>query len=389
MRIVIFDYNIEGHHFTYVNLISQALHENGHDIVVMTPCKDFNKYPLNGKERTLIIPIYNTPPLPKKWNFFTTRNYVINLWKYTANELKVVNIDVQNDIVFFPSIDEYISAYIPLYLVKKHFKYKWTGLYVKSRYIRIKQSFAFLRKGFFNINYLLNSNNCINIAVLDSGIINELTARFPSKKITFLPDIISEELPDTSFSEFQEIVNLAMGRKIILLIGAIDKRKGILNLLKSAKSLDATKYFFVIAGRIYNETFTAKEQFDLEALKLEIKNSFFYTQKIATESQFNAFITLSDIVFAAYVDFPYSSNMIGKSAFYNKPIIVSKGYLMQEIVEKYNLGIAVNQNNIKEIAYTIETLSISKDKRFYNEYLEDYSWSKFCNNIKIMIDDYK
>ena len=389
MRIVIFDYNIEGHHFTYVNLISQALHENGHNIVVMTSCLDLNKYKLNGKERTLIIPIKNTPPLPIKWNFFTTRNYVINLWKYTANELKYANIDVKNDIVFFPSIDEYISAYITLFKIQKYFKYKWTGLYVKSKYIREKQSYAFFRKGILNINHLLNLNNCINIAILDSGIINELTNRFPSKKFTFLPDIISEDSPDTSFIEYQKIVNLAMGRKIILLIGAIDKRKGIINLLQSAKKLDEKKYFFVIAGKIYNETFTTKEQFDLEVLTEEVKNCFFYNQKIATESQFNAMISISDILFAAYIDFPYSSNMIGKASFFKKPIIVSTGYLMQEIVEKYNLGIAVNQNNLEEIAYSIEFLSISIDKRLYNEYFEDYSWSKFCNNIKIMIDDYK
>jgi glycosyltransferase involved in cell wall biosynthesis len=389
MRIVIFDFNIEGHHFTYVNLISQALHDNGHDIVVMSPCYDLNKYVLNSKDRTLIVPIRSIPPLPKKWNFFTTRRYVINLWKYTANELNGINLDIQKDIVFFPSIDEYISAYIPLFIIEKYFKYRWTGLYVKSRYIRTKQSFASLRKGILNINYLLNLNNSKNIAVLDPGIINELTNRYSSKKFTFLPDIISEASPDTLFNEYQEIINLAAGRKIILLIGAIDKRKGLLNLLNSCKLLDEKKYFFLIAGKIHYNTFSTKEQSDLKTLKKDVRNSFFYEQKIATESHFNALIALSDIVFAAYIDFPYSSNMIGKATFFNKPIIVSRGYLMQEIVEKYNLGIAVSQNNIIEIASAIESLLISNDQRFFKKYLEDNSWSNFCININNMFDDYK
>jgi glycosyltransferase involved in cell wall biosynthesis len=389
MRILIFDFNIEGHHLTYVNLISQALHNNGHDLVVMTTCLDLDQYVLNGKERTLIIPIKKTPPLPNKWNFFTTRKHVINLWKYTANELKSISLDIQNDLVFFPSLDEYISAYIPRFTIEKYFKYKWTGLYVKTRYIRIKQTYTLLRKGVLNINYLLNLNNCKNIAVLDPGIINELTNRFPSKKFTFLPDIISEDSPDTLFREYELIVKLAAGRKIILLIGAIDKRKGILNLLNSAKHLDETKYFFVIAGKIYVDTFTAAEKINLEVLKNEIKNTFFYEQKIATESQFNALISLCDIIFASYIDFPYSSNMIGKATFFNKPIIVSKGYLMQEIVEKYNLGEAVDQNNILEIANSIESLSNTNENRCNSKYLEEYSWNKFCSNIKNMIEDYK
>jgi hypothetical protein len=258
-----------------------------------------------------------------------------------------------------------------------------------ARYIRIKQSFSSLRKGLLNINYLLNLNNYKNLAVLDSGIIDELTNRFPSKIFTFLPDIISEASPDTLFTEYEEIVKLAAGRKIIILIGAIDKRKGILNLLHSAKHLDESKYFFVIAGKIYTDTFTASERIDLEVLKNEIKNTFFYDKKIATESQFNGLISLSDIIFAAYLNFPYSSNMIGKAAFFNKPIIVSKGYVMQEIVEKYNLGKVVNQNNILEIAYSIESLSNTNENRYNNKYLEEYSWNKFCVNIKNMIDDYK
>jgi glycosyltransferase involved in cell wall biosynthesis len=73
--------------------------------------------------------------------------------------------------------------------------------------------------------------------------------KFPSKKFIFLPDIISEDSLDTLFNEYQEIVNLAAGRKIVLLIGAIDKRKGVLNLLNSTKRLDDTRFYFVIAGK--------------------------------------------------------------------------------------------------------------------------------------------
>lgn len=386
MRIVLFDYNVEGHHFTYLNLISLALYNQGYNIIIMSPCKDLNKYTLNGKDRVNIFPINNCPPEPIEFNFLSTRRYIINLWKYTADELNQINLNRKEDLIFFPSIDEYITAYIPLYTIGKVFKYNWVGLYIKPRYLRVKQNYHHFRKGILDINYLLKLKSCKSIAVLDSGIIDTLKIKLPGKKIVFLPDIISEEVPDYSFPEYDEIVKQAGDRIIVLLIGAIDRRKGLINLLEAAKLLDQKKYFFVVAGKIFNSTFSSLELIKLNELLSGLNNLYFFTEIIASEGQFNAIISLCDILFASYLDFPYSSNMVGKAAFFNKHILVSKGYLMQEIVEKYDLGLAVG-NNTGDLIKAIETLSIqTPNEAGRSKYVEEYSWNNFCSNLNDLVN---
>ncbi|USQ03341.1 glycosyltransferase [Aquirufa antheringensis] len=388
MRIVLFDYNVEGHHFTYINLISLALYNHGYDVTILSPCTDLNKYTLQENSRVKIIPITNYPIKPDKFNFFSTRNYVINLWRSTAKELDALKLNHEKDLIFFPSIDEYITAYIPLYIVEKIFKYRWVGLYIKPRYLRVKQKYSQLRKGILNINYLLKLKTCKNIAVLDPGVTENLKKILPSKNIVFLPDVISEDTPDNSIKEYQQIINLSSGRKIVLLIGAIDRRKGLINFIEASKMMDPSKYFFVVAGKIYKNTFSSLEQNYLEELQQGVNNLYFFSQNIPSEANFNALITLCDILFASYLDFPYSSNMIGKAAFFKKHIIVSKGYLMQELVEEYDLGIAVD-NDISDLINAIEILSVKPTNEMgISNYLEEYSLSKFSHSLKELVGDF-
>ncbi len=387
MRIVLFDYNVEGHHFTYINLISLALYNHGYDLIILSPFTDLNKYTLQDNSRVKIIPITNCPTKPIKANFFSTRKHVINLWHSTAKEIDGLTLNQEEDLIFFPSIDEYITAYIPLYIIESIFRYKWVGLYIKPRYIRVKQKYFWLRKGILNINYLLQLKNCQSLGVLDPGVIENLKQLIPSKNIVFVPDIISEDTPDKAFNEYQQIVNLADGRKIILLIGAIDRRKGLINFMEASKIMDASKYFFVVAGKIYKNTLTSYEQNHFEELQQSVNNLYVFSQNIPSEAIFNALISLCDILFASYIDFPYSSNMIGKAAFFNKQIVVSKGYLMQELVEKYDLGLAVS-DDISDLIKAIETLSIKPANEMgISKYLEEYSWGGFSNSLKELIGD--
>jgi glycosyltransferase involved in cell wall biosynthesis len=387
MRIVLFDFNVEGHHFTYINLISLALYNQGHNLIIMSPCSDLEKYTLKVDERVEIIPITSCPSKPTTFNFFSTRKYVIQLWKSTAKVLDAKGLNPKEDLIFFPSVDDYITAYIPLRTIEKIFKYNWIGLYIKPRYLRIKQTYSLFRKGIFNINYLLGLKSCKSIAMLDDGVIQKLKIRYPDKRIVFLPDIISEEVPDHSFPEYERIKKDAAGRLIILLIGAIDRRKGLVNLLQAARTMDESKYFFVVAGKIHLNSFSLSEQIFIEEFKNSSNNSCFLSKNIPSEAQFNALISLCDILFAAYLDFPYSSNMIGKAAFFKKPILVSRGYLMQEIIEDYKFGVAIDQNNIVEIVSAIEMLStLNICNTNFNNYLNDFSWEKFSNNVNLMID---
>ena len=388
MRIILFDYETNGHHITYLNLFSEELVKLGYKTLVCTPSNDHSLFSLKGNKNVKYYTIKDIPKKPSKFNFFSTRNYIINLWRQTAKELELIEACSKNDLVFFPSIDEYMTAYIPIKKIDKIFNYNWAGLFLKPRYIRIKQKYSFLRKGIFNINYLLNSSNCKSFGILDEGIVNIIQNKYPQKKIYFLPDLISNVEPNINQIQIEEINIRASNRKIILLIGAIDKRKGLINLLEAINKIDESKYYFVIAGEIYIDSFNELEKITLKNLDKVKDNIYLYNKKIENESNFNAFISQCDILYAAYIDFPFSSNMIGKSVYFKKPIIVSKGYLMEEMVNEYNLGIAIDPNKKFDIVSAIERLSNSPYQANLIMYNKKYTRDFFRENIRNIIQQY-
>ncbi|NEO27907.1 MAG: glycosyltransferase family 1 protein, partial [Kamptonema sp. SIO4C4] len=62
-------------------------------------------------------------------------------------------------------------------------------------------------------------------------------------------------------------------------------------------------------------------------------------------AQFNGLIASFDILFIAYEDYPYSSNILTKASFLSKPVIVSEGFRLGERVKNYNLGVTIPERN--------------------------------------------
>jgi hypothetical protein len=54
------------------------------------------------------------------------------------------------------------------------------------------------------------------------------------------------------------------------------------------------------------------------------------------------------MIFAVYKDFPHSSNLLSKAAFFKKPIMVSSKYYMGSEVDEYQLGFSVSEDNYLE-----------------------------------------
>jgi hypothetical protein len=57
-----------------------------------------------------------------------------------------------------------------------------------------------------------------------------------------------------------------------------------------------------------------------------------------------------------YEPFYHSSGILTKAAFFEKPVIVSAGYCLEERVKKYALGVAVEPGNVPQITAAIAGL---------------------------------
>jgi glycosyltransferase involved in cell wall biosynthesis len=94
---------------------------------------------------------------------------------------------------------------------------------------------------------------------------------------------------------------------------------------------------------------------------------------IDDEREFNAIMHASDILFAVYTDFPYSSNMLSKAANLRRPILVSDRYLMGELVRRYGIGIAVPEDDPSAAYLALEKLQ--------NGSVSEESYANYCKNF--------
>jgi len=211
--------------------------------------------------------------------------------------------------------------------------------------------------------------------LLDEQKVESYSKKLPQKCFQYLPDISDVSLPEKPTQLATEIKKRAKERTIVFLGGSIGGQKNLSQWYKLIGLADPQDWFFVQVGEVHLETLTRE---DLRAfndvLAFPPENFLIHSQYLKDESSFNAVVAVSDIIFAVYRDFPYSSNMIGKAAHFRKPILVSDRYLMGERVRKYELGLVVDENDaddIKKKLLELVTMNIPKSK--FLAYCEDFS----------------
>jgi glycosyltransferase involved in cell wall biosynthesis len=85
----------------------------------------------------------------------------------------------------------------------------------------------------------------------------------------------------------------------------------------------------------------------------DAKNIWTHFVRIPDGPRLNGVLAACSALFAAYLDFPHSSNILTKAALLEKPVIVSEGSLMAERVRRFRLGELVPQGDVDATAAAI------------------------------------
>ncbi|HEU5408921.1 MAG TPA: hypothetical protein VFU48_14225, partial [Nitrospira sp.] len=196
------------------------------------------------------------------------------------------------------------------------------------------------------------------VCFLDETICRAYSASLPEKYFQYLPDITSGELPEHPCLMAEEIICRAAGRKIVFLGGTIVGKKNIAQWSELIARADARRWFFVQVGEIHGNTFSPEDTAAFERLVADPpENLLLHTHYLSDEREFNAIIRMADIIFAVYRNFRNSSNMLGKAACFEKPILVSDGCLMGDRVCHYGIGLAVPHDDVQAMVCALEKLT--------------------------------
>ncbi|MFC1452300.1 glycosyltransferase [Verrucomicrobiota bacterium] len=261
------------------------------------------------------------------------------------------------DVVFLCWLDDYLMDAMPRFrfLLPRVFPYRWSGVYYHPWHLRAPSGEDIARsQGSENV---LKAKGCISVAVLDEKVADELAANTGRTVVPF-PDETDDRLPAAEPDLVARIRQLAGGRKTIGLLGNMSKRKGVLSLLDVAEQCADRDWFFVFAGEFdeaVKNTFQPAELDRLErAAGKGLPNAFFHMDRIPDDRVFNAVIKACDALFAAYEMFAHSSGIVTKAAVFGKPILVSRGFCMEERVREYSMGLAVEAGDAREVTDALE-----------------------------------
>ncbi len=182
---------------------------------------------------------------------------------------------------------------------------------------------------------------------LDQRICDDYQRLLPLKSFEYLPDITDNTLPAQPTELLSEIMRKAGMRKIVFLGGTLGGSKNLECWYQLIARMDPTQWYFVQIGELFEDTLTDKDLCELNKIKACCPENLFIKQMyLPDEAQFNEIINCSDVIFAVYRNFSISSNMLGKAAAFNKPILVAHGRLMGERVLQYGIGKTVAENDV-------------------------------------------
>ncbi len=290
------------------------------------------------------------PDEVKKTHFeFEKFNNYINLI------VKKYNFEASKIFVLFPYVDTYVYYDFNGETVDTVLNFPWYGMWIQVK--NCQEEVKLARLSFFNCK------NCKGIGVLEDDKVEKLQSVFPLTTITLFPDIITETRTNKDYLLAKHFRAAANNRKIIGLLGRLNEDKGIINFLKTsiqASNNNNQDYFFVLLG---GGLFHSQEFITLLNEASENENNIIYLHSITKDEDFDSVFNECDIIYAAYRNFSFSSNTLAKAALYEKPVIVSSGFLMQQRVEKYQIGVAIEQDNPTETLFAIECLLKKQDLR--------------------------
>ena len=201
---------------------------------------------------------------------------------------------------------------------------------------------------------LLNNPQFDCLFSLDQFAVESIQKLSKKTQILHLPDPveITNSYDKNKIEQLRKQNSIDSHKKIFLLFGSINQRKGIYQLLEAIKSLPiyfSEKICLLIVGSI-----NASQ--DKILIKNYVENIFRHSRfqvivfdRFVSQEDEKLYFCLSDVILAPYQKHVGMSGILLLASANKKPVISSNYGLMGHLVEKYKLGLAVDTQSPQAI----------------------------------------
>lgn len=356
--IVLVDWTWVGHHPTFYNYFVLAFEELGYDVLALCPdptaveklanaTRAGSGFEGRNRGRTRFFEI-NGLVNPLSWLWprrigvaYSAIHRFRNIEIQAKKHARECNLEV--GAIFYACIYERDFRWIRF--ANYSLRIPWSGLYLQAYSYRTSDKPGLGRPDVAALDRMFSGATCRSVGILDEGIVERMSKSL-RKRVVRLPDLAddgrSDDQRDCELSD--QLMQFASGRPIVGLFGHLQKSKGLLTLLKAAEMAEPDELCFALAGDVL-WPLDENEVRQIRKAITECSNIWSHLQRIPTDAAFSHLIEACDVLAAAYVDFPHSSNILAKAAVFEKPVIVSDGFLMAERVRKFQTGEVINQED--------------------------------------------
>jgi glycosyltransferase involved in cell wall biosynthesis len=382
--IALVDWVWEGHHPLFYKLFLRALLELGCTVLAICPEPD---------EVSAAISDLPSEPLSRvtfeRGTWASALHFVPERFQHrlgTTRTIRAVAKSIRRweiaqkksvDLVFFACI--YNLHFSGWKEAEWSFPYSWSGLFLFSGKFRRVPPTAGWSDLPPNLMIELRSPRMKSLAVLDEGV-TQIMERLCERPVVTFPDV-----SDVSFEESSPMMlklkRFAAGAPIIGSLGFLKRSKGILTLARLALNPANSDLCFAFIGQVDWPGYDPEEQ-NLISMAIErCPNVYAHFSRIRDEGTFNACIRVCDVIFAAYLNFADSSGILSKAAVFERPIIVSEGFVMAERVRKYHLGEVIPGGDVEAASRAIRKLLKQGSERVepppdWEGYREEHSYQR-------------
>lgn len=386
MNILLVERHWAGHHPDYFNFFVRYFLENGHKVSAFCPDPEaVDKFVL--RELPDKISNFSVGHYSHEWSLKYERNGLTRqvgrllqfnkIWRLARNKATF-----KPDLVFLPWMDDYTKPWFRFtsFLVDILLPIRWSGLLMQYQ----RHNYNKVSKILGSPASILAARNCVGILSLEEVTVEELRKKLPNKFVEWAPDMylpVKHQQRDL----IEKIKEKKQGRKMILLTGSLDPRKGVLEFVRLSKILPEKEYLFVLAGRLFINSFVPEEKQEIAQHIASEPENFIVEDRFMEDDEFDQLVSLTDVMYAVYRDFPYSSGILAKTAYHKVPVIVAEKYLMAQRTEKYSLGV-VSSGRVSDLASQVkDAIELSKTDKF-KEGTTEYAALTTPENFRAVLD---
>lgn len=367
MKTAIIDTQTTGHHPEYIYGLWSKLNQRKEDQAIDIFCDSYLYKYIGDNDLQVITEKGASLKVDKLENpigtwFQITKSSIKNLWTLRGY-----------DKVTFLSLNSYLPALF-LYAVFHKSPFALSGIFFDPHARKVNDWKNWLRD--VTLRYILRRYVRCEIFILnDKEAVGILNRRYSTDAFR----VITDPIPEFYYHGIRSDCKKVGVQFTFTMLGSIAPRKGVFQFLSAIK-MSKSRARFVLAGRIDERiSDQVRNEVDLlnrDGFSIEIHDRF------VANREFAEFVSGSDVLVIPYLSKGASSGILGHAAFAKKCVIGPREGMLSELIRDFNLGFAVDPNDIKAFSDLINELPLKQmDTGGHNRYVAGNSLDQFYSEI--------